>query len=255
VVEDNAVNQRVALRTLEKLGLRADVAANGQEALMATAQIAYDLVLMDCHMPEMDGFMATAAIRARESDGRRTTIIALTANALTGERERCLAAGMDDYLAKPLTRDRLIAALDRWLPAAAPPAPPPTQTALPAEALDRAAFATVLGGSPEEEFELAIELIDLFFAEAQAAVAALEVGVTASAHDVVRDQAHLLKGACANLGLLHLGACCQALERLTSAGRGDEYAPAHAAFQEAYAAAVTALLQLRAELQRKAARR
>jgi signal transduction histidine kinase/CheY-like chemotaxis protein len=114
VVEDNVVNQKVAVRQLEKLGCRVDVAANGREALTAIEQLRYDLVLMDCQMPVMDGFEATAAIRARES-GMRVPIIAMTANATSEDRDRCLAAGMDDYLAKPVRPEQLRARLDHWL--------------------------------------------------------------------------------------------------------------------------------------------
>jgi CheY-like chemotaxis protein len=117
VAEDNVINQKVAVRLLEKLGCRIDVAANGQEAVTMLAQFAYDVVLMDCQMPEMDGFAATAAIRQREaSTGRHVPIIAMTANAMQGDREDCLAAGMDDYVSKPVSFDSLVAMVRKWAP-------------------------------------------------------------------------------------------------------------------------------------------
>jgi signal transduction histidine kinase/DNA-binding response OmpR family regulator len=115
VAEDNAVNQIVVTRMLEKSGHRVDLAANGREAVEALARASYDLVLMDCQMPEMDGLAASRAIRAEEAGtGRHVPIVALTATATAGDREQCLAAGMDDYLVKPITSTALRAALSRW---------------------------------------------------------------------------------------------------------------------------------------------
>ncbi|HSH58186.1 MAG TPA: PAS domain S-box protein [Acidimicrobiales bacterium] len=115
VVEDNVVNQKVAARTLETLGHRVDVAANGLEALQALSEIPYDVVLMDCQMPEMDGYEATTQIRRAEGSHRHTPIIAMTAGAMRGDEEKARAAGMDDYVSKPVTRDHLSTVLDRWL--------------------------------------------------------------------------------------------------------------------------------------------
>jgi signal transduction histidine kinase/CheY-like chemotaxis protein len=115
VVEDNIANLKVAVRMVEKLGYRADVAANGIEALRVLGEMRYDAVLMDCHMPEMDGFEATRAIRRDEPEGRHTPVIAMTANALSGDHERCLAAGMDDYISKPIKLHVIAAVLERWL--------------------------------------------------------------------------------------------------------------------------------------------
>ena len=114
LAEDNLTNQKVALMMLRRLGCRADVVTNGEEALAAVRSKRYDMVLMDCQMPVMDGWAAAAAIRAGESNGTHTPIIALTANALSGDRERCMAAGMDDYLTKPLSLLQLQAQLTKW---------------------------------------------------------------------------------------------------------------------------------------------
>ena len=116
VAEDNAVNQKVALRMLERLGLRADVAGNGREAVQMGIMLPYDVIFMDCQMPEMNGYEATIEIRRRERPNRRVAIIAMTADASVDCREQCLAAGMDDYIAKPVKREDLVAALQRNLP-------------------------------------------------------------------------------------------------------------------------------------------
>ena len=133
LVEDNLVNQEVTLGMLSVHGCRADVAGNGREALDAIAVGEYDLVLMDCQMPVMDGYAATRALRAREKEtgGKHLTVVALTANAMQGDRDSCLAAGMDDYVSKPFTIQRVGDVLARWLPAGGKPAPPGADAAPP----------------------------------------------------------------------------------------------------------------------------
>ncbi len=117
LVEDNPVNQKVANLMLERIGCSVDSVANGLEAIEAFTRLPYDLVLMDCQMPEMDGYEATRMIRTMENSGRRTPVIALTANAMKGDRDRCLASGMDDYLSKPVDRKQLEQTIRRWAPA------------------------------------------------------------------------------------------------------------------------------------------
>ncbi len=115
IVEDNVANLKVAVRMVEKLGYRADVAGNGFEAVRTLSRVRYDAVLMDCQMPEMDGYEATRQVRRREVDGHHTPIIAMTASAMSGDRERCIAAGMDDYISKPVKLHVVAAILERWL--------------------------------------------------------------------------------------------------------------------------------------------
>ena len=114
VAEDNVVNQTVAVRLLEKLGIRADIAGNGREAIEMMRILPYDIVFMDCQMPEMNGYEAVAEIRRREEPGRRIPVIAMTAEATEGSRERCIEAGMDDFITKPVKIEALIDGLRRW---------------------------------------------------------------------------------------------------------------------------------------------
>ncbi len=115
VAEDNVVNQTVAVRLLDKLGVRADVARNGREAIEMMRILPYDIVFMDCQMPEMNGYEAVSEIRRRENPYRRIPVIAMTAEATAGSRERCIEAGMNDYVAKLVKMEALIDSLKRWV--------------------------------------------------------------------------------------------------------------------------------------------
>ncbi len=121
IVEDNPINQRVAVILITKLGFIADVANDGSEALNMVRDQDYTLILMDCQMPVMDGFEATKAIRALETPIAQVPIIAVTANVMEGQRDKCLAAGMNDYLPKPINKEVLGKAVDRWIPPTTPP--------------------------------------------------------------------------------------------------------------------------------------
>jgi CheY-like chemotaxis protein len=131
VAEDNVVNQKVAIRMLERLGLRADVAANGREAVRMFQLLPYDLVFMDCQMPEMDGYEAAREIRRREGPARHVALVAMTADAMAGCRERCLEAGMDDFISKPVAMETLFGALQKWAPVKEPAPDPPERQSDP----------------------------------------------------------------------------------------------------------------------------
>ena len=155
VAEDNEVNQLVIEGLLGRRGIASDLARNGREALAMLAERPYDVVFMDCQMPELDGYETTAAIRAAEAGDAAALvpIVAMTANAMAGDRERCLAAGMDDYLAKPLRSDELDAALERWAgvrggAGALPAAPAPDPAAIDA-LVDAARVRTFRDDYPE----------------------------------------------------------------------------------------------------------
>ncbi len=237
VVEDNAVNQKVALHMLEKLGYRADVAANGLEAVAALARRPYAAVLMDCQMPEMDGFEATAEIRRREQGGRRTPIIAMTANAMQGDRERCLAADMDDYISKPVKLDELAAALGRFLPTA-DALPLAARGSHPPDgadgAIDRAALATLENSGAGAVVGLQAEVIDLFLNESRPLLDGLQAAIRQQDPTALRDLAHTLKGMSGYVGARRLPAICERLEHLGRLGTTVGAAPLLAALTTEY---------------------
>jgi CheY-like chemotaxis protein len=136
VAEDNPVNQTVAVRMLERLGLRPDAVGNGREAVHLSTMLPYDLIFMDCRMPDMDGYAATAEIRKRQGASGRVAIVAMTADVMDGCREQCLAAGMDDYISKPVRLEDMIEALRKWVPQAsrAPESPATVETPAPTPA-------------------------------------------------------------------------------------------------------------------------
>jgi CheY-like chemotaxis protein/HPt (histidine-containing phosphotransfer) domain-containing protein len=222
VVEDNPVNQAVAMAILAKLGYGAEVAGNGREAVEAVVLGDYGAVLMDCQLPVMDGYQATAEIRRREGTDRHIPIIAMTAAALPGDRERCLAAGMDDYIAKPVLVGDVQAALSRWLRAEAT-GPQPSASADPAESArgvldsDRLAELGQLGSAGNGPEFLSM-LVDCFLTRAPADLASLCAAVERGDVVAMVQVAHRLKGAAATLGSAGMVDLCQELEALASAG-------------------------------------
>jgi len=219
VAEDNEINQRVAVAQLKKRGYRVDVAGDGREAIEMYERRDYAAIFMDCQMPELDGYRATAEIRRREGSERHVPIIAMTANNMIGDRERCLDAGMDDYIGKPIGFDALDAVVARALPADALPAR--DHGAVSAELPD--AHTPILQTSLLEEVcsdqqRARRQLVELFLAQARTTVAQLAVAVAGEDRDVVERLAHGLKGSSAALGALRLA---EASDRLSKAARAD----------------------------------
>ncbi len=202
VVEDHVINQRVAMSQLRKLGYHADLADSGSTALSAIERACYDAILMDCQMPEMDGYEATARIRSCELPPRHTVIIALTAHAMEGDRQKCLAAGMDDYLAKPVKVKELGEMLSRWLTGEGPATPTaamPTPAASAREdcaMLDGETIADLRAGSTV----LSAELVDLFFTDANCRLAGFRLVLQRGNVGELAKLAHGLKGAAGVIG-------------------------------------------------------
>src|SRR5262249_32485717 len=206
LAEDNEINQKVAIRLLERLGHRADIAGDGREALARLEQASYDVVLMDVQMPEMDGLEASRAICARWPAGGRPRIVAMTAEAMPGDREQCLAAGMDDYIAKPVTLDQLREALAKCAPlGAAAGEARPAQTSV-VEALGDAVEIAIdhgvldqlredLGGNARLH-----EVIVTFLDKTPAALASLHDAARRGDADAIRRAVHMIKGTSAILG-------------------------------------------------------
>jgi PAS domain S-box-containing protein len=215
VAEDNAINQKVALKILEKLGCRADAVANGVEAVAAIAKLPYDALLMDCHMPEMDGYGATAEIRRRESrKGGRIPIIAMTANAMQGDREKCIASGMDDYVAKPVRPEHLRDALLRWFHGKETPGTVASREPVGVPVLDLRRLEESSAGDSNFMRELLHEYLGGLDARITELVLSAETG------DVTRSRflAHGLKGASRTLGASSLGEVFQEIEDQAASG-------------------------------------
>jgi CheY-like chemotaxis protein/HPt (histidine-containing phosphotransfer) domain-containing protein len=207
LVEDNLVNRKLALTLLQRLGYQAEVAVNGLEALTTLQQRSYDVILMDLQMPEMDGLEATREIRRRWAIENQPRIVAMTANAMPGDRELCLQAGMDDYLSKPIQVSELRAVLERWGTAAQRTSPPFAATkVLPI--LDRTVLDELRAVGPGVEQEL----VSLFLSESQTLVQRIMTALHAQDAAAVRQAAHALKGSSASLGAKRLAAVCADLE-------------------------------------------
>ncbi len=224
LAEDNLVNQKVARGTLEKMGYRVDIVANGEEAVAAWQTGRYHLILMDCQMPVMDGYQATREIRARERGERRIPIVALTADAMKGARQQCFDAGMDDYLTKPLDRARLAETLERHLaaggeqtgvkPGADPAAPPCANLDAP---VDWEQFMAVADG----DRQFAQELVQLFIDSGDAALRDIRAALDRGDLPAVGRAAHSFKGSSANIRAQSAAAAAARLEEAARAGDAE----------------------------------
>ena len=225
LAEDNPVNQRLALTQLQKLGHSAEAVTNGREALNAARQTPYDVILLDCQMPELDGYAVTAQLRESEKtlplDGKpRAYIIALTANALEGDRLRGLTMGMNDYLTKPVRIEDLRGALKRALrhvqPYGPPAMPPPSD-----DTLDASVLASLKDLRTPGEADPVASLVDLFLRDAKPKIASLDTLVVARKLAELTAAAHSLKGSSNNLGARGLAALFAEIETESKAGRWD----------------------------------
>ncbi len=211
VAEDNPVNRKLVLTILGKLGYVVDTAVNGKEALQAVLSTEYSLVLMDVQMPEMDGLEATRRIREAEGEGRRTPIVAMTAHAMKGDRERCLEAGADDYLSKPVRAQQLLECVERWTAEISDrdggtkmkEAKTETREAVDAERLSE---------STAGDRELALELASLFLEATPAQLEALREALEADDRRRVAEISHTLKGSCGSLGATPMEDLCKRIE-------------------------------------------
>jgi PAS domain S-box-containing protein len=238
LAEDNPVNQRLAVRLLEKQGHAVTIAANGREALAALERGPFDVVLMDVQMPEMDGFEATAAIREKErATGGHLPVVAMTAHALTGDRERCLAAGMDGYVSKPVRAEELARAIGKAVTTNGRHAAVPREEAAGDPVFDRAGALKRTG----EDAALLGELAELFLSECPKSVTAIGQAIARNDANALHRAAHMLKGSVSNLCAPTAVSAALRLETIAREGKLAD-AP------EAFAALETALDRLKPQL-------
>jgi signal transduction histidine kinase/DNA-binding NarL/FixJ family response regulator len=218
LAEDNPINQKVALLLLKGLAAEIDVVANGLEAVSAVEAGHYDVVLMDCQMPELGGLEATRRIRGLSDPSKaRVPVVALTANAMRGDREECLEAGMDDYLSKPVSRPQLFAVLKRWSsamkdaterrdPGEIPPALPTN------EVIDMNVIQKLRDLGGDDDPNLVLELIDIFLTDAPVQMQRITEGLESGDVKIVERASHTLKSSSANIGAVSLSGVCQKME-------------------------------------------
>jgi CheY-like chemotaxis protein/HPt (histidine-containing phosphotransfer) domain-containing protein len=242
VAEDNETNQQVILRQLAVLGFAADLADDGREALDRWEQGHYALVLTDLHMPRMDGYDLARAIRMAERGQARTPIVALTANALRGEAERCRAAGMDDYLSKPAPLKDLQAVLDKWLPTAGETHPQEHKMAAAAAASSRPVELGVLAALVGNDMAAINRILGVFRDTLPEVSTEVRKACATADPEGVRKVAHRLKSSARSIGALRLGQVCAEFERAARSGDVSRFAALLAEF-EAEVAAVSGELK------------
>jgi CheY-like chemotaxis protein len=218
LAEDHAINQKLALQILGKIGYRADVAGNGLEVLAALDRQPYDVVLMDVQMPEMDGLEATRRIHQRWGN-KRPRIIAMTANAMQGDREECLAAGMDDYVSKPVAIRELQIALERWGQTELPPVTlaPDSPQDWPSETIDWAVVDGLRALQQEGQPDFVQAMTTLYLSDTPALIDAMQQAIMQGSAEELRSTAHALKGNSNSIGAKRMGALSLDLEKI---GRG-----------------------------------
>jgi CheY-like chemotaxis protein len=223
VVEDNPINQQVARYQIEKIGYPADVAKDGAEALEMLDQHDYALVLMDCHMPRMDGFEATAQIRKRTDDKRRIPIIAVTAGGTAGEREKCLRAGMDDFLLKPFSQEALAGKITTWLSDTSRVATTGKSSAGETES-DVVKDLTDRLSELEADYgkEMVLKIIEMIVPDTEARIERMDRAIKQQDFRALEEAAHGLKSGAANIGATELAQLSEDLEALGEAKSIDD---------------------------------
>ncbi|HZP11268.1 MAG TPA: response regulator [Nevskiaceae bacterium] len=236
VAEDNPINQMVARHQLVRLGIQADFVGNGREAVEAVKHKPYDLVLMDCQMPELDGYGATAQIRRHEEGSRHTWIVAMTAHAMAGDRERCLAAGMDDYLAKPIDPKALAAAFERFQHHGGTVTHPDPEPAAPAPAITTPPVDMArLWDAANDDPEFVRELADLYLEQTTEQLKLLKDAVAQRNAAEIERLAHRCKGGSGSCGVNGLAAMFLQLEKMGRDGKLDEVDRIFAGVEREYA--------------------
>ena len=244
VAEDNVVNQKVAVRMLEKIGCRVDVAANGQEAVEMVKMLPYHMVLMDCQMPVLDGYEATAAIRRLEGNPASIPIVAMTAHAMQGDREKCLAAGMDDYISKPVLVDELRRIVTAYVSGGRSTPPRGKENGKMESAKWEADKAALLKRMDGDE-ELLYELIDLFLTNYPGMFSEIQKAVASNDSQAVMASAHALKGAVSNFLASEAQDAAFQLEKIGKSGDLAEAGDAVATLQKELARVESGLAALR----------